>query len=215
MKAETGFSLTELLVVLAILLIVSGLSIPSISRAIDNARLKSAAQQVASIYQQARIRSTQDNTYHELLVSSSGITPAQICLDLDGDAACGANDPQVQLPSNVSLISQGVPVQLDITTLGFSPLTTETSTTYNQQDIPVHALAWNGRGLPCQRTSSTSPCSNWTTTASSAAAVAWLQYLQLQRSANDAVYAAVTVSPTGRIKTWTYTPGQNGGRSWF
>jgi len=214
-RSEPGFSLTELLVVVAIILIVSGLSFPSISRAIDSAKLKSAAQQVASIYQQARIRSTQDNTYHELLVSPSGISPAEICLDLNGDAACGADEPQVQLPFHVSLISQGLPVALDVTTLGFSPLTTETSTTYNQQDIPVHALAWNARGLPCQRTSSSSPCSNWTTTASSAAEVAWVQYLQLQRSAEDAAYAAVTVSPTGRIRTWTYAPAQNGGRSWF
>jgi prepilin-type N-terminal cleavage/methylation domain-containing protein len=214
-RSEPGFSLTELLVVLAIILIVTSLSIPSVSRAIDNARLKSAAQQVASIYQQARIRSTQDNTYHEVLISPLGIAPAQICLDLNGDSVCGADEPQVQLPAQVSLISQGVPVALDVTTLGFSPLTTDTSTTYNQQDMAVHALAWNARGLPCQRTSSSSPCSNWTTTASSAAEVAWIQYLQLQRSAQDAAYAAVTVSPTGRIKTWTYAPTRSGGRAWY
>lgn len=214
MKSQAGFSLTELLVVLAIILVVGGLSIPSLSRSIDSARLKSAAQQVAGIYQQGRILSTRDDTFHELLIAAPASGPAQICVDLDGDAACQANEPQVQLPAQVRLINSGVPLELDSATLGFSPLATS-STTYNQQGFPVHALAWNGRGLPCQRTSPTSACLNWTTTATGAGPVAWVQYLQMQRSMQDVAYAAVTVSPTGRIKTWTYAPAQNGGGSWF
>lgn len=215
MKSQPGFSLTELLVVLAIILIVGGLSIPSLSRTIDNARLKSAAQQVAGIYQEARIRSAQDDTYYGLLVSQPGVTPAQICIDLDGDGACGPNEPQVQLPAPVTLISAGVPVNLDSATMGFSPLTADSSSTYTQQGIQVHALAWNSRGLPCQRTSSTSACLNWTTTSAGAGPVAWVQYLELRQTADDTAYAAVTVSPTGRIKTWMYAPAQNGGRAWF
>lgn len=215
MRSQPGFSLTELLVVLAIILIVGGLSIPSLSRTIDGAKLKSAAQQVASIYQEARVRSAQDDTYYALLVSLPGVSPAQICIDLDGDAACGPNEPQAQLPRQVVLINSGVPVELDSATMGFSPLTAESSSTYTQQGIQVRALAWNSRGLPCQRTSSTSACLNWTTTSVGAGPVAWVQYLQLRQTAEDAAYAAVTVSPTGRVKTWMYAPAQNGGRAWF
>lgn len=215
MRSQPGFSLTELLVVLAIILIVGGLSLPSISRTIDSAKLKSAAQQVANIYQQTRIRSAQDNTYYDVQAGMAGISPAQMCLDLDGDGVCGANEPQVQLPPQVALISTGMPVQLDPATLGFSPLTTDSSSTYSQKGLQVHALAWNARGLPCQRTSSTSACTNWTTTAVGAGPVAWVQYLQLRRTADEADYAAVTVSPTGRIKTWIYAPAQNGGRAWY
>lgn len=203
MKSRAGFSLTEMLVVVAIILIVGGISVPTLSRAVDNAKLKSAAQQVAGLYEQAKIRAAQDDTYHELLVS-----PAQMCLDLDGNAACDASDPAVELPAQVSLISQGVPVALDQTLLGFAPLNEDNSVTYNQQGTQVHALAWNSRGLPCQRTSPGAVCSN-------NGQVAWVQYLQLQRTINDASYAAVTVSPTGRIKVWTYVPGSNNGRNWF
>lgn len=200
-----GFSLTELVVVLAIILVVSGLSLPSISRTIDKARLNSAAQQVASIYQQARIRATQDNNYYMLPISAAGVQP-EVCLDLDGDGACSASDPQAQLPADVSIDNRGVPVEIDPGTLGFTqPLTrTETSTGYDQQGAQVPGLAFNSLGVPCQRSSSTSPCLGPT---------AWVQYLQLRHS-DEILYAAVTVSPTGSVKIWHYANG-GAGSSWF
>jgi Tfp pilus assembly protein FimT len=200
-----------MLVVTAILLIVGSLSVPNITRAVDTMRLKAAAQQVASIYQQARIQATQDDTYHELLTSGAGGTATQIWVDLDGDAQWDAGEPLAQMPSQVSLINQqAVPVQMNPATLGFAPLTTDNSSgTYNQQGTKVKALAWNGQGLPCQRVAPGAICSNQV----QAGSVAWVQYLQLQRSVNGALYAAVTVSPAGKIKIWSYTPGANGG--WF
>jgi prepilin-type N-terminal cleavage/methylation domain-containing protein len=209
-KSRAGFSLTELLIVLAIILVVGGLALPSISRVVDNAKLKSAAEQLASFYQQARIRSTQDNTYYEVLSTPPGARPAQVCLDLDGDGLCAPTEPQVQLSGLVTLNNTGLPVTMDQTTLGFTPISLESSVMYNQQDHMVPGLAWNGRGLPCQRTSTTSGCVNLIPSGS----VAWVQYLQMQRSTVDISYAAVTVSPTGRVKIWAYTPAPGGGRSW-
>lgn len=200
MKSKAGFSLTELTVVLAIILMVGGVSIPTVVRSIEQARLKSAALQVADIYQQARMRSAQDNTYHEVLVTPPGASPTQVCIDLNGDGQCGATDPATVLPGQVRLISAGTPSALDSTELGFSPLTNDTSITYNQQNMQEHALAWNSLGLPCQRTSTTSACSS----------TGWVQYLQLQRAAGDAMFAAVSVSPTGRVRIWNY----NGGGGW-
>lgn len=210
-NAQAGFSLTELLVVVAIILIVGGMSLPSIARVVDNARLKAASQQLASLYQQARIRSTQDNTYYELVSTASGARPAQVCIDLDGDGVCGPAEPQIELPSQVTLSNVGVPVALDQTSLGFPAISVEGSVMYNQQDIMVPGLAWNSRGLPCQRTSTTSPCANL----KPSGAVAWMQYLQMQRSVVDVSYAAVSVSPTGHVRTWSYAPTSSGGGNWF
>ena len=211
MRSERGFSLTEMLVVTAILLIVGSLSIPNLTRAVDNMRLKAAAQQVASIYQQGRVQATQDATYHELLTGGAGGSTNQIWLDLDGDGQWDAGEPLAQMPSQVLLINQqAVPVQMNPATLGFAPLTADSSSgTYNQQGTKVSGLAWNSVGLPCQRVAPGAICSNEL----QAGSVAWVQYLQLQRSVNGALYAAVTVSPTGKIKIWSYAPGGNGG--WF
>lgn len=201
---EAGFTLAELLVVVTIIVVVGGLSIPSLSRAIDNSRLKGATQKLASAYQDARIRATQGNTSYEVLVSPPGIKPAQACIDLDGDGTCGPGDPVTTFPVQVALNNLGVPVPLDLARLNY-PADTEHSSMHTQQDVLAPGLAWNARGLPCQRDSASSPCM----------AKGWVQYLQLQRSGSDTIYAAVTVSPTGRVKTWIYIPSGNGNGEWF
>lgn len=201
---EAGFTLAELLIVVTIIVVVGGLSIPSLSRAIDNTRLKGASQKLASVYQDARIRATQGNTSYELLVSPPGIKPAQVCIDLDGDGVCGSGDPVTTFPMQVTLTNAGVPVPVD-SQLKFPVANTETSSMHSAQDVLVPGLAWNARGLPCQRDSASSPCM----------AKGWVQHLQLQRSGNDTIYAAVTVSPTGKVKTWVYIPSSNGNGQWF
>ncbi len=206
MKLRAGFSLTELTVVMAIILIVSGLSFPSLSRVIDNVRVKTAAQQAASLYQQARIRAAQDDTYYNIVASG----PNALCMDLDGNGACDPNDPATTLSGGAALSNAGIPVQLDATVLGFAPLNTESSTTYTSQGNVVSSLAWNSRGLPCQKLSSTSPCSNWLASGPNGGGpVGWIQYVQLQRS-GATLYAAVVVSPAGKIKIWNYAPDGNG-----
>ena len=202
--SQAGFTLAELLVVASILAIVIGMSIPSLSRAIDNAKLKGAAQTLVAVYQDARVRATQNNTSYEVLVSPAGVTPAQLCVDLNSDGACSGNDPITSIAGRVSL-NNGVPTPLSKSALGFDAVTTESSNMHDQNNDLVPGLAWNGMGLPCQKGSSTSPC----------LAVGWVQYLQLPRSGGDIMYGAVSVSPTGRIRTWTYIPSANGNGSWF
>ena len=72
---QSGFTLAELIVVLSIVLVVGGLSIPNLTRAIDTSRIKGAAQTLASAYQDARIRATQKDTSYQVLVSPPGYSP--------------------------------------------------------------------------------------------------------------------------------------------
>lgn len=202
---QAGFTLAELTVVVAIVLVVGGLSIPALSRTIDMSRLKGATQTLATAYQDTRIRATQDDTSYEVLVSPPGIQPAQICIDLNGDGICGAGEPVTIFPARLVLSNAGVPVPLDITQLNYPVANTENSTMHTQQDKFAPGLAWNARGLPCQRDSAASPCS----------ATGWVQHMQLQRSNGDILYGAVTVSPTGRVKTWIFVPSGNGNGQWL
>jgi prepilin-type N-terminal cleavage/methylation domain-containing protein len=202
---QAGFTLAEMTVVAAIVLVVGGLSIPALSRTIDISQLKSATQALASAYQDTRIRATQDDTSYELLVSAPGIQPAQVCIDLDGDGTCGGGEPVTIFPAKVIVSNVGVPVPLDVTQLKYPVVNTENSNMHTQQDKAAPGLAWNARGLPCQRDSAASPC----------AATGWVQHLQLQRGNGDILYGAVTVSPTGRVKTWIFIPSGNGNGQWF
>ena len=196
--SQTGFTLAETLIVTAIILIVAGLSIPSLSRAIDNSQLKGATQELAAVYQDARLRATQNDTSYEVLVSSPGVTPAQACIDLDGDGVCGAGDPVTTFSNKITLSNIGVPVHLD------SQLQFPMVNTTESSSMPVHGLAWNSRGLPCQRSSANASC----------LATGWVQHLQFQRANGEIFYGAVSVSPTGRVQTWIYIPSGSGNGQW-
>lgn len=203
--SQSGLSLAELLVIVSIVAVVAGFSIPSFSRVIDNTRLKGAAQQLGSLYQDARIRAAQDNASYEVLVSPPGTNPAQACIDLDGDGKCGPAEPVTVFSPQVAF-NNGVPVTLGASTLGFDPLTTGQSSMVDGNNVPTPGLAWNSRGVPCQRQDVAAPCSGIN---------GWVQYVQLARGNGDFLYGAVTVSPTGRVKTWTYISSGNGNGSWF
>jgi len=196
---QSGFTLAELIVVVAIILVVGGLAIPNLTRAIDTSRIKGSAQALAAAYQDARIRATQKDTFYQVLISSPGISPAQICIDLDGDRTCSAGDPVTTFPGQVKVSNFGVPVPLNSGQLHFPAIATE------QSGAPNNSLTWNAVGLPCQRTSPTAACT----------AIGWVQHLQLLRANGDVMYAAVTVSPTGRVKTWTFIPSGNGNGKWL
>jgi Tfp pilus assembly protein FimT len=202
--SEAGFTLAETMIVVTIILIVGGLSIPTLNRVIDNSRLKGAAQTLAATYQNARIRATQDNNSYQVLISPPGITPAQACIDLDGDGVCGAGDPVTPFSPQIAVSNAGVPVPLG-PQLNYQVTDIEHSNTYSAQGTVSKGLAWNAVGVPCQRDSATSAC----------LAKGWVQHLQLQRAGGDIIYAAVSVSPTGRIKTWIYISSGNGNGQWL
>ncbi len=197
-SSQAGFTLAETLIVAAIILVVAGLSIPSLSRAIDNSQLKGATQELAAVYQDTRLRATQTDTSYEVLVSPPGVTPTQVCIDLDGDGACGAGDAITTFSSKIIVSNQGVPVPLG------PQLTFPGVTDTEHSSMPVPGLAWNSRGLPCQRSSANAPCQ----------ATGWVQHLQFQRSNGEIFYGAVSVSPTGRIQTWIFIPSGNGNGQW-
>jgi prepilin-type N-terminal cleavage/methylation domain-containing protein len=206
LASQAGVTLAELLIVLTIVAVVAGMSIPSLSRTIENAQLKGATQSLAAVYQQARVLATQDNTSYEVLVTPGGSGAAQACIDLDGDGICGRGEPVTVFSQRVIVSNVGVPLKMGSTTLGFVPQDTEHSQMYDQQNQLAPGLAWNGRGIPCERTlSSTAPC----------LAIGWVQYLQFQRSSGNIAYAAVSVSPTGRVRTWTFIPSGNGNGTWL
>jgi prepilin-type N-terminal cleavage/methylation domain-containing protein len=198
LDSQSGFTLAELIVVVTIILVVGGLSVPNLTRAIDTSRLKGAAQSLAAVYQDARIRATQKDTFYQVLISAPGVSPAQVCIDLDGDGTCSAGDPAIPFATQIKVSNLGVPVPLG-PQLNYPTIDTEHSNALGS------GLTWNALGLPCLRTSPTLPCTAW----------GWVQHLQLLRANGDVMYAAVTVSPTGRVKTWTFISSGNGNGTWL
>lgn len=189
---ESGFSLIELLIVVAVMMVTAAIAIPRFSEVLNGIKLRGAAQQLSELYQEARMRAVQDDSYYEVLLSGDS---RQAFVDTAGNGT--ADNLILQLPEAVSLNNTGAPPGLDQTTLGFAPLLTETSVMFDHDGTNRPGLAWSSRGLPCQRSSATSLCQP---------GFGWLQYLQLPEGAQVA-YAAVSVSPAGRVRVWSYQGG--------
>jgi len=199
---SSGFSLIELLVVVSILLVVGAMAVPSIISTVANFRFVSNAQDLAAFYQRARMMAITDNNYYNVQVVS-GSNPPVVYIDLDGDGTTANSsrvEPQLQLATPVSVSNSGAPAGLDSTTLGFSPLQVESSTMYTQNNQNHPGIAFNSRGLPCQRTSTTSLCTN----------AGWVQYLQYNLVGGGVRWAAVVITPASRIKVYKYN-----GTGWF
>ena len=60
----SGFSLIELLIVIAIIMVVAAMATPNVMNAINNIRLRGSAGDVAGLLQQCRQAALHDNRYY-------------------------------------------------------------------------------------------------------------------------------------------------------
>ena len=226
---QDGFTVLEALLVVAILLIVGAMVTPQMFQIIDAQKLQSAAQSYAGLMQVARTRSIQDNQAYQVLSAvNNGASVAYV--DLNGNSQWdpqglngSAPEPAVQMPTPIDITQtnapqgvQGFDTVRPLNTIPVLNLAT-TPSMVNNSGLPSPGIAFNERGLPCQRIAVTAPCNNISTVTtggtSVATPVAWVTYLRwTRRNGSGFDWAAVSVSPAGRIKTWRYQT-DNGG-SW-
>lgn len=220
LSSKRGFSLLELMIVLAILLVIAGITAPKIRGMIQAERLRTTAEAYASFLQQCRYQATRDSIWYQVLIDNTGSVPIAY-LDTAGNGVRQPTAPAVEVPSPIQVNDIGVPPGFDVqpTPLGTLPLNLETQPAMIDHDGTARAgLAFNERGLPCQSAAVNTACTNNTVINSakgkSTVAVAWITYFQYPIQNGGILYAAVTVTPAGRVKVWNYQPAAGGGGSW-
>ena len=197
---QRGFSMIELLVVCAIVLVLAAIATPNFIEAIANISLRNSANSVAGLLQEARLRAVRDNKYYTVRANSTN----QAYIDLGGPGAAATDgsgnnawepggssvtpEPLVQLSGTTQFAQTGAPTFADSLMVGTGSVI--------QGDSPLR-VSFNSRGLPC--TMSGSLCKNIT---SSGNPVAYVYFLTDLRPLNG--WAAVSVSPAGRVKVWFY-----------
>lgn len=190
-RGSRGFSLIELMVVVAIALATTALVAPSITRAIRDSRLRSSANGLSSLVAQTRALAVRRNCTVTLM-STTNTAQQRATYWAERDGACGGDgalstaDPQMLTERQVLAVTGiGTPATA---ALGFTPQAAGTP------------IRFNSRGLPCVR--ATTVCNN----VSGGTPVGFFVTLQDQRSGSSAL-AGVSISPTGRVNVWRYKSG--------
>ena len=214
MSRVSGFTLLELVVALAVIMIVAGIAVPQFLTMLHGARLKGAVTDFASLVQVQRLRAVDDDRYYSTYILA-GNGGSQAFVDIypqqnngtsgtQGTAfTCGANgcDPSV-------VISQEViqrPVGAAPSTAGLQAQVLPTNSPVVLQDGSAAGtpITFGPRGLPCTAFA----VAGGTVCDSLGGPAAYWVFFQDNASQN---WGALTVTPAGRVRRWTFTGGPAG-----
>lgn len=198
----------ELLVVVAIILVVAAMAIPRVMTAMDDIRLRSSLRDLVGLAQQAREQAVKNNDYYQLVLNNNSLVyvDGPIKNPQTGDLLVARNgiedgrEAAVQLPQRVTVTSVGAPAFGQ--NLGGSAV-----------PIVGGALpAFNARGLACAPVGATCVTrQGGMVQGASGATVAYVFFLNQQRTFGPPAWAAVSVAPGGKMKSWVF---DNGTGSW-
>jgi prepilin-type N-terminal cleavage/methylation domain-containing protein len=192
-KRESGFSLVELVIVVAISLIVTAMAAPSVRQVLDNYRLNASGHDVASVLQQARMAAVQSNQPYYVQFNVGA--PPNIVTALP---ASRFNPPTVA-PGDPTAVTAGNVAFQPPAAAGLNTLTLDTAVGGPPPALQINGLiGFSARGIPCVQGASPWVCT--------AAGVGFEWFVQ---SSSTGAWEAITVTPAGRIRSWRLT-----GQTW-
>src|ERR1700737_265206 len=96
-----GFTVTEIVVVLSIILFLSAIALPNFLRVSYNIRLRSAASDVSGVMQRARILAAKNNAIYG--IAYTAVNGAEVaCVDLNVNGTCTTGEPVVVFAPTVT-----------------------------------------------------------------------------------------------------------------
>ena len=194
-RVVRGFSLLELMIVVALSLTIAAIAIPSFLTSYYNIRLKSAATNLSGFMQRARLQAARQNaTYPIVYRSVTGADEAFI--DLNNNGAWDTGEPLLAFSPMVTMAA-GAPTGTGGTPTPYVLVGDTAGTIYDN----ATTLAYSPRGLPCAYILNV---------CSTPAAGYFVYYLKTQRPGGSVSWAGVVVTRAGRTKTvvWSGTSWQ-------
>jgi len=209
---QLGFSVTELMIVIVVMLVIAAFTIPNFLSALHAARLRGAGADFSGLLQVARIRAVGDDRYYSVyLLPAAGSNPQEAFVDIYPQIVNGASG------TGGTSWTAGDPLVLVSSEITQQPVASAPNTANLQQQllpagspiIPLDGSAaatpatFSPRGLPCAPKAVT----GGTVCDSLAGPVAYWTFFQSNITQS---WEAITVTPAGRIQKWYYTGGSAG-----
>jgi len=217
-KSQFGFSMIELMVVVAIAMILMAMAAPMIRNVVSTYHLRTAANSYANLLQNARMRAVQDDQYHPVWINSGAPPTAPIanaCVDINASATCdwgaagAVAEPSVAFHATVQIQPFQAPAAPNLNNLRGQYLPPTCGA--NGGCVDINPDAWGPtfgpRGLPCEAAAEAGAACTYLSSvtgigpAGNNLPTAFETYLQNIRTG---AWQAVTVSPAGRVRQWSY-----------
>jgi len=177
---RAGFSLIEVLLVVAIAMVITATAVPRITTVVANTKLRASMTSLSGLLQNCRMSAVQQNktmTTHFQTQSSGLVGFVKLA---DGGTTLAKQDYQVEMQAPINKLipplPTGSPAEISTSLLGFTPHTEEPS--------------FNSRGLPCLY--SGGACNSF----------GFIYYFKDTRITSPGGWAAISISPAGRVKRW-------------
>ena len=192
---HAGFSLLEMAIVIAVIMIVGGIALLLAQEVTRRVHLQQTASNYSNLLQQARIRAVQNDQYYAVVTkpAASG-NPAYAFMDIKQTGTYAGGDPEFFFNSDVKPVSRSNAPNVSNLESQFLP--SGTSSTVN---TTAEGPTFGPRGLPCSPTATTGGTCPFL-----ASPTSYEIFMKNTRSLN---YEAVTVTPAGRIRQWSYGSG--------
>jgi len=188
-SAQAGFSMVEVMIVVAIIMIISAMAAPNIISSLRLVKMRGATSSMINIFEQARMLAVRNNRgYMVLPAVAQGTTYWYI--DANNNQAMDAGEPQAALPQSVNMAATPP-----------SNGTLNLPAGNNYYLLPLQTgPAFNARGLPCYATATS--CLNYDAANNRYENFAY--YIQ-DTGYGGTLYMAVTIGPNGKMKAWNWT----------
>jgi prepilin-type N-terminal cleavage/methylation domain-containing protein len=184
-KNARGFSLLELVVVMAIMLVLAVLSVPWVLKINSDLSLRYMATNLNGLLQSARMTAIRKNDYYTVQSTSLPTGGSGYYVHLHG-ASYTSGDPVLPIGSQMTIhlgAGSGAPNESTfLSNLNF--------TVNSGSEFP----SFNARGLPCFASANTCPQTG---------GQGFVFFLTNATISGDYSWGAVAITPSGRMQIWT------------
>jgi prepilin-type N-terminal cleavage/methylation domain-containing protein len=192
-RSEEGFSLLEMAIVVALLLIATTIALLMAQNVIRSVHLNQTAANYANLLQQARVRAVQDDAYYSVVtIAATSTSPAVAFIDIRQTGSYASGDPQLVFAGDVKPMAASSAPNVNNLKGQFLPSTS----TWNTVNTTAEGPTFGPRGLPCSPTTVSGGTCPYLATPTS-----YMAFMKNVRSQN---WEAITVTPAGRIRLWSY-----------